>query len=272
MSFKEKYLKYKNKYLNLQNGGGPFSFISSSTPTPLTKYPGKKISSTEQIIIDGINIKVDRITFGGGLAQYGPMDFEEIALNKIIILSLSNQANKKSYVPYFEICFTTLKESITITKQKIYPEYFTKLEQQILKTYDDAISKYLKTIIAEFKPIIDNNIKKIDGLIVENKSMYKQLQSDLEYIHITIQKEKDKSKQKIEEAKNYSINNLKSQIEKLNLQIDALEKSKIAEITSEQGKIDINFKKNLLANIDTLSKQIIQQETKRKDLLSYLEL
>jgi len=272
MSFKEKYLKYKNKYLNLQNAGGPFSFISSSTPTPLTKYPGKKISSSEQIIVNGINIKVDRITFGGGLAQYGPMDFEEIPLNNIIILSLSNQPNKKTYVPYFEICSTTFKESITITKEKIYPEYFSKLDQQILKTYDDAISKYLKTIIAEFKPLIDNNIKKIDVIIAENKLIYQKLQSDLEYIHITIQKEKDKSKQKIEEAINYKINNLKSQIEKLNLQIDKLEKSKIAEITSEHSNIDINFRKNLLVKIDTLSKQLSLQESNRKDLLSYLEL
>ena len=271
MSFKEKYLKYKNKYLNLQNAGGPFSFISSTTPTPLTKYPGKKISSSEQIIVNGINIKVDRITFGGGLAQYGPMDFEEIPLNNIIMLSLSNQPNKKSYVPYFEICSTTFKESITITKEKIYPEYFTKLDKQILKTYDDAITKYLKTIIAEFKPLIDNNIKKIDVIIAENKLMYQQLQSNVENIQETIQKEKDKSKKKIEEAKNYNINNFKSQIEKLNLQIDNLEKSKIAEIISEHSNIDSNFKKNLLVKIDTLSKHLSQQETKRKDLLSYLD-
>jgi len=256
MSFKEKYLKYKNKYIHLKKGG---SFWSKPNPTPLTRYVDRKITSSEEIIIDGINLKVDKIIFKDSphnYQEYG-MDFP---LNTIILLSFSNEVGKKKYIPYFEI-YISEGTSFNINKDYIYKEYFDKVPSNVIESYNKIITKYLKIIIEEFKPKIQMYINEISKIIELKEREVKELEST--DITIQIKKEKDKRKADI-------ISSIDSDIDKLKQQIQKLEESKISKVSTSDKFIESNYPIEIKRNITFLSENVSRQKLNRDLLLSYL--
>jgi hypothetical protein len=256
MNYEKKYLKYKMKYLELQTGG---LFGSKPDPTPLTRYPNTTILESKEINIDGINTKVDKIVYKKSpenYQEYG-MDFP---LNTIIILSFSNKPGKKNYIPYFEFRLSNGSE-LHYIKEKVYTDFFNKLSPDILKAYDEVVNKYSKMIIIDFKPVIDKKIDEITQIINKKEIELKELVSK----DIAKLKEEEKEKRKIE-ITSY----INKEIEKLNLEIQKFEQSKIKKIEESNKYIESTYQESLQRNISSLNSNISKIKSDKERIASYL--
>ena len=279
MNYETKYLKYKMKYLELKAGG---IFGSKPIPTPLTNHPDRSIDSSEEINIDGINMKVDKIKYKDSPSNYQEwgMDFP---LYTIIVLSFSNKPDKKNYVPYFELTvIDSKKDLIKISKEKIHLDFFAKLTPDVLKTFDEVVEKYSKVIFKDFKPQIDKSIefflKRIERSEEEIRLKSRdiiELREDAKEkkkndITIIINQQIDGINQQIDGI-NQQIDKMNQQIINLNLEIKKLEDSKINEIEKANRYIDsvefIDFNKR---TIEGIKEYLAENKSKKEKLESYL--
>lgn len=265
MNYETKYLKYKMKYLELRAGG---IFGSKPNPTPLTKYPNRRIDSSEEININGINMKVDKIKYQDSPSNYQEwgMDFP---LYTIIVLSFSNKPDKKNYVPYFELTVIEPKEGfIGIYKEKIYLEFFSKLSPDVLKTFDQVVEKYSKIIVMDFKPQIDKSIEKVLKIIEEKEKAIRLRSRDI----IELREEaKEKKKNDITIIINQQIDKINQQIINLNLEIKRLEDSKINKIEEANRYIDsVQFIDSNKTEIEQQKESLAKSKSIKEKLESYL--
>ena len=259
MNYEKKYLKYKQKYLELKTGGLFGLFGSKPDPTPLTKYPSGRIESSTEINIDGINMKVDKVFYKDSPQNYQDygMEFPD---NKIIVLSLSNKQGKQNYIPYFEFRFSIGSE-LYYGKEKVYTELFNKLTPAILATYDAVVNKYSKIIIDEFKPVIEKRIDEKTENINKKEIEIKELESK----DITKLKEEEKEK-----SKNEIISSVNKEIEKLTLQIQKFEQSKIYKIEASYKYIESNYHESLKNKIKLLNILLSRMKSDKERMTSYL--
>jgi hypothetical protein len=270
MNYEKKYLKYKMKYLELK-AGGLFGFKSTPPlPTPLTKYPSGRIESSEEINIDGINMKIDKINAGNGI-KYNPFDpTVSRSSDKITVISVSNKLETKNYIPYYEFYETSnniytrsyelVCEGFSFSKTKIYSEYFNKLSSDVLKGYDAAIEKHLKIItINDYKPRIDEIIEKITKTIGETESELRKLESTN-----IIEEIREKEKQ-------LNLGKINEDIEKLKEKIKELELLKIKEVERLNSQSYTEKQTELIASSKKFMTLDIQHFLKEKErILSYL--
>lgn len=229
MNYEEKYLKYKMKYLDLKTGGLFGLKSSPPRPTPLSKYPRGVILSSEEKNIDGINMKIDIVDARNGQesSPYDPGSYSKST--KITVFSLSDNLEKKNYIPYYEFFETenhirtrrldVLIDGLLITKRKVNPEYFNMLSPDLLKAYDAAIGKQLNLIITrDYKSEIEELRKEITKIISDKESELRKLES------IDIKEEI------IEEEKQKIVSKINEDIEKLREKIRELELLKTNEV------------------------------------------
>ena len=103
MNYEQKYLIYKQKYLNLKGG------LFGSNPTAYSEYKGRETNisnkKVEEIKINDVDVKIDSFALQkeAGTRQYYGKIYHNYT---IIILSLPNKVNTKNYVPYYKFEYT----------------------------------------------------------------------------------------------------------------------------------------------------------------------
>jgi hypothetical protein len=235
MNYEQKYLIYKQKYIDLKKlkgNGGLFNGLFSVDPTAYTEYKDQESSiynkKVEEIKINDVDVKIDSFILRKHDGYEGDNNNIHYIYNnyKIIVLSLSNKATKKNYIPFYKFEVSIDAE---INENKLYVSYFEKLPSVTLEKYKLVVQNYLERIKAELQPQIKTKIEELSRRIQELEDKKKPE----EQMKIMKEKEelKEKEKQKI--------------LSKIELQIQELEKEKIIKISESDNNINAKFKYHL---------------------------
>ena len=192
--YKQKYLKYKAKYLDLKGGKGGLIISEEWLNMPLLKEEDNQhyFATINTLLEDTITDKTKR---------------EKVTYDFIYLLVKPNRKNDKSKVKS-EVIKIEINTYVAFIK-KIYEQYeniSTKLDaNNLLSLYKQSISEInLSNFnLSNFNKLLINDIKMTDISIIIKKNLYDKSIEEIENIIEIIKKQKEESRKKKPKPKKY---------------------------------------------------------------------